>query len=366
MNVWPGHPFPLGPMWDGEGTNFSIFSENERVQLCLFDRDDTETFVGSPSAPPGTGTATYRGSAPAALRLPRPRRCAGAGHRFNPASCSSTPTPRRSRADPPWRALPYVPNGSGDADLHIDGRRRSRVPKSIVVDETFDWEGDGGAGRACPGTRPSSTRCTSRASQRHPGARRSARHLCRARVGAVDRAPEVARRDDGRLLPVHHIADEQFLAERGLTNWGYSSSASSPRMRLRRERHEGASRCRVQGHGEGAACRGPRGELSRRRLQPPARATTSARCCRSGRRRASYYRLVPDDRRFCGLTREPATASTPRRSAAADHGLAAVLRHGCHVDGFHTSRRRSRASSTTSTASPRSRSSTRPGARRSS
>src|SRR4051812_5010849 len=36
--VWPGEPFPLGPHWDGEGTNFTLFTENaERVELCLFD-----------------------------------------------------------------------------------------------------------------------------------------------------------------------------------------------------------------------------------------------------------------------------------------------------------------------------------------
>ena len=38
MEAWPGSPFPLGATWDGEGTNFSLFSENaERVELCLFD-----------------------------------------------------------------------------------------------------------------------------------------------------------------------------------------------------------------------------------------------------------------------------------------------------------------------------------------
>ena len=38
MKVWPGKPFPLGATWDGEGTNFSLFSEHaERVELCLFD-----------------------------------------------------------------------------------------------------------------------------------------------------------------------------------------------------------------------------------------------------------------------------------------------------------------------------------------
>ena len=37
-SVWPGRPFPLGATWDGDGTNFSVFSENaERVELCLFD-----------------------------------------------------------------------------------------------------------------------------------------------------------------------------------------------------------------------------------------------------------------------------------------------------------------------------------------
>ena len=41
--VWPGQPFPLGPGWDGEGTNFSLFSEHaERVELCLYAADGTE------------------------------------------------------------------------------------------------------------------------------------------------------------------------------------------------------------------------------------------------------------------------------------------------------------------------------------
>ncbi len=46
MRVWPGKPFPLGPSWDGQGTNFSIFSENAaRVELCLYDEQDAETRV---------------------------------------------------------------------------------------------------------------------------------------------------------------------------------------------------------------------------------------------------------------------------------------------------------------------------------
>jgi len=46
MDLWPGKPFPLGPTWDGSGTNFSLFTENaERVELCLFDGDDNETRI---------------------------------------------------------------------------------------------------------------------------------------------------------------------------------------------------------------------------------------------------------------------------------------------------------------------------------
>jgi len=38
VKVWPGQPFPLGATWDGEGTNFALFSENaERAELCLYD-----------------------------------------------------------------------------------------------------------------------------------------------------------------------------------------------------------------------------------------------------------------------------------------------------------------------------------------
>ena len=45
-SVWPGEPYPLGAIWDGNGTNFSVFSENaERVELCLFDDDDRETRI---------------------------------------------------------------------------------------------------------------------------------------------------------------------------------------------------------------------------------------------------------------------------------------------------------------------------------
>ena len=54
--VWPGQTFPLGASWDGAGTNFSLFSEHaERVELCLFDGDDSEQRVELTVVTPARG-----------------------------------------------------------------------------------------------------------------------------------------------------------------------------------------------------------------------------------------------------------------------------------------------------------------------
>ncbi len=44
MHTWPGSAYPLGATFDGNGTNFALFSEvAEKVELCLFDDDLVET-----------------------------------------------------------------------------------------------------------------------------------------------------------------------------------------------------------------------------------------------------------------------------------------------------------------------------------
>ncbi len=43
-NVRPGKSSPLGAHWDGQGTNFALYSENAAgITLCLFDEAGTET-----------------------------------------------------------------------------------------------------------------------------------------------------------------------------------------------------------------------------------------------------------------------------------------------------------------------------------
>ena len=131
--TWPGAPFPLGPSWDGNGTNFSLFSENaRRVELCLFDESDHEERVErAPADGPQLARLSPGGRPGTALRLPR-RRPVGtrqAGHRFNPAKLLIDPYAKAIEGpigfgrgpDPRVRARP-----GGRARRRRTPRRRSR------------------------------------------------------------------------------------------------------------------------------------------------------------------------------------------------------------------------------------------------
>ncbi|MBA2356556.1 MAG: glycogen debranching enzyme, partial [Acidobacteria bacterium] len=70
MEIWPGRAYPLGAVYDGNGTNFSIFSEPaQQVDLCLFDDAGVETRVTLPEVTalcwhgylPGVGPGTRYG-----------------------------------------------------------------------------------------------------------------------------------------------------------------------------------------------------------------------------------------------------------------------------------------------------------------
>jgi len=231
MDVWPGNPFPLGATWDGEGTNFSLFSENaQHVELCLFDDDDDETRIEVVERTafnwhcylPGVGPGRRYG-----YRVHGPYDPAS-GRRFNPAKLLVDPYAKAIEGPILWdraNTLPYPPSLDEDADLTQDGENSApAIPKCLVVDPRFDWEDD----------RPPATPWHDTViyevhakgfTQRHHGVREDLRGTY---AGLASEEALTYFRDLGvtavELLPVHHIADESFLHERGLTNyWGYSS-----------------------------------------------------------------------------------------------------------------------------------------------
>ena len=232
--VWPGAPAPLGATWDGEGTNFAIFSgHGTRVELCLF-------------AHPGEGTESER----IELRertgqvwhgyLPdvRPGQAYGyrvhgphapaEGHRFNPAKLLLDPYAKAISGPIEWNdALSGYPVRSPDPqrDLIVDPQDSAgKMPKSLVVESAFTW-GDDRAPRT-PWNRTLIYECHVKGmTMLHPDVPEPLKgtylglvtepildHLASLGVTALE------------LLPVHHVATERRLTEQGLTNfWGYSS-----------------------------------------------------------------------------------------------------------------------------------------------
>jgi len=229
--VWPGRPFPLGATWDGHGTNFALFSENAAdVTLRLFDGDGREEQIPVVERTahiwhcylPGIHAGQCYGYRVDGAYDPSD------GHRFNPSKLLIDPYAKAIEGPVRWDAanvLPYTPDGTEHADLEPDDEDDAEaIPKSIVVDEGFDWEGDTPPRRPWNETVIYETHVKGY-TMLHPAVREDLRgtyaglaseealgYLRRLGVTAVE------------LLPIHHIADESFLHERGLTNyWGYSS-----------------------------------------------------------------------------------------------------------------------------------------------
>jgi isoamylase len=232
--VWPGRPFPLGATWDGgRGTNFTLFSENaEKVELCLFDDEDNETRVELCERTafnwhgylPGIGPGQRYGYRVHGPYDPK------AGHRFNPHKLLIDPYAKSIEGKVRWNranVLPYVPTSEAgdDADLELDDEDSAvAVPKSVVIDQYFDWEDDRPPNTPFHETVIYETHVKG-FTMCHPGVREDLRGTY---AGLADPAALEYLKQLGvtavELLPVHHIADESFLAERGLTNyWGYST-----------------------------------------------------------------------------------------------------------------------------------------------
>jgi len=229
--IWPGTTFPLGATWDGSGTNFSLFSEHaERVELCLFNGDDDEQRVELTERTAHTWHGYLPGIGPGqryGYRVHGPYDPEN-GHRFNPAKLLLDPYAKSIDGPVRWDAanvLPYVPTDSADADLERDDEDDvDAVPKSVVVDPRFDWEGDRLPDIPLHETVIYETHVRG-FTKLHPEVREDLRGTY---AGLVSEPAIAYLRSLGvttvELLPVHQIADESFLFERALSNyWGYST-----------------------------------------------------------------------------------------------------------------------------------------------
>ena len=212
-----------GAVYDGRGTSFAVWSgAASSVELCLFDdsghertrialqRDVDGTWHGHvPSIGPGQRYG-YRAHGPFA-----PER----GLRFNPSKLLIDPCARALEHAPRWHEL-----HEGGTSAPDPRDSAAVVPRALVVDTAFDWEGD-----APPRTELCDTviyEChvkglTALHPELPPALRGTFLGLGSEPVIAHLRALGVTAVE---LMPVQQAYSERFLVERGLSNyWGYNT-----------------------------------------------------------------------------------------------------------------------------------------------
>jgi isoamylase len=232
MKILPGKPYPLGATWDGGGVNFALASENATgVELCLFGGEDGNEPQDRIAMTENTGFVWHaylpevRPGQRYGYRVHGPYEPAN-GHRFNPAKLLLDPYAKAIDRTINWDdALYGYTIGSEQQDLQQDERDSAPfAPKSVVVEQWFDWDGDRQLSTPWEDTiiyelhvkgmtklhseLPEEIRGTY-SGLAHPAI---IEHLKRLGITAIE------------LMPVHHFAIDRHLADQNLINyWGYNS-----------------------------------------------------------------------------------------------------------------------------------------------
>ena len=219
MQIWPGKPYPLGATFDGAGTNFSVFSEvAERVELCLFDDEGSETRVDLPGVHRALlarlpARACGPGSAMASASTARGRPTTG--HWCNPSKLLLDPYAKAIDGLWDWNEAIFPYHFSDPENSKNDLDSAPFVPRASS--STRSSTGATIAARTRPGTARSSTKRTSRASpKRIPTFPRScaARYAGMAHPVAVEYLQSLGI-TAVELLPVHQFVQDSTLARQG-------------------------------------------------------------------------------------------------------------------------------------------------------
>ena len=231
IRIEEGRPYPQGATWTGLGVNFSLFSANATgVELCLFD-DSGENEIGRVMLPEYTNEI-WHGFLPDArpgtvygYRVHGPYEPEN-GHRFNPNKLVLDPYAKAVVGQITWapELFGYI---MGQDDTTYDERDSAKfMPKARVIDPAFTWGDDRAPRTPWDQTVIYETHVRGytklhpavveplRGTFRGLATREVVQYIKRLGVTAVE------------LLPVHMYADDSYLIDKGLVNyWGYSTLA---------------------------------------------------------------------------------------------------------------------------------------------
>ncbi len=227
MKVWPGQPYPLGAVYDGSGTNFSIFSEvAERVELCLFDEKGNENRVDLKEVTGMCWHGYFPEVGPGQLygfRVHGPWDPEG-GHRCNPSKLLVDPYTKAMVGEVRWDEALFPYRFQDGPEVRNESDSAPFVPRCVVHQPFFDWSGDRRLQLPLTQTVIYETHVKG-FSVRHPGIPPELRgtyagighpvaveHFKKLGITAVE------------LMPVHQFIHDKHLVDKGLRNyWGYNS-----------------------------------------------------------------------------------------------------------------------------------------------
>ncbi len=227
MKVWPGHPYPLGAVYDGSGTNFSLFSEiAERVELCLFDEDGGETRIDLPEV---TGYCWH-----AYLPTVEPGHRYGfrvhgpwdpsTGHRCNPAKLLLDPYAKAIEGQIQWDEAIFPYRFDEGPDTLSDTDSAPFMPRCVIHQPHFDWSGDRRLQLPWHETIIYETHVkglTATHPEVPPELRGTYAGLAQPPVIEYLKQLGITAVE---LMPIHHFIHDKHLVDRNLRNyWGYNS-----------------------------------------------------------------------------------------------------------------------------------------------
>ena len=222
LELWPGEAYPLGATVVEGGINFAIYSEHATsVTLCLFDAQDNEQRIALKEVTAFVWHGLVRGVGPGVrygYRVDGPYE-PEQGLRFNPNNVLLCPYARAIDGRIAWDAGAFAYEPGAD-DLVMNTTDSRGTPLGVVVDPSFDWQGD-----------------------KPPRIGFHELVIYEAHVkGLTVRHPEVSEEERGtyaglasppvveylkrlginaiELMPIHRFVHDKFLLDKGLSNYG--------------------------------------------------------------------------------------------------------------------------------------------------
>ena len=227
--VSPGNPYPLGATWDGKGVNFAIFSGNATsVELCLFQDDcaieETRILLTERSRyiwhmyVHDIGPGQCYG-----YRLDGPYDPAN-GQRYNANKVVIDPYAKAISGPVEWHDSLFGYELGKDDTVISTTDSAAFIPKAVVIDQFYDWEGVARPKRKYHETIIYEAHVKG-LTNLHPAIPEEIRgsysaiahpviiaHLKSLGVTAIE------------LMPVHQFINDRHLVEKGLANyWGYNT-----------------------------------------------------------------------------------------------------------------------------------------------